>query len=211
MRANAARHPDAHLRTLISHEEVLASKPIASPLKLLDCCPISDGAIALVVSKHKGRGPGIVVRGAGQAHLHQHLSAMESVLECGARQSSTRALKEAGLALSDIDYLGIYDSFTITLVILLEEMGFAARGHAADRVRNGDLRLDGCLPLNTHGGLLSFGHCGVAGGMSHAVEAVRQLSATAGARQVKHATHALVHADGGVMSSHVSLILSREG
>jgi acetyl-CoA C-acetyltransferase len=210
MRAHAALHPDAHLRTPIGIDDVLASKPIASPLKLLDCCPISDGAVALVVSRQKGFGPGIEIRGAGQAHLHQHLSAIDSVLECGAGISLKRALAESGLALGDIDYLGIYDSFTITLVMLLEEMGIAPRGRAAQRVRNGDFRMGGPLPLNTHGGLLSFGHCGVAGGMSHAVEAARQLSGKAGARQVKKATHALVHADGGVMSSHVSLILSRE-
>jgi acetyl-CoA C-acetyltransferase len=209
MRAHAARHPDAHLRTPISLDDVLASKPIATPLKLLDCCPISDGAIALIVSRKHGASPGIVIRGAGQAHLHQHLSALGSVLECGAGQSSRRALRESGLALEDIDYLGIYDSFTITLAMLLEEIGFAPRGKAAQRVRNGDFHYQGSLPLNTHGGLLSFGHCGVAGGMSHVVEAVRQLSQSAGHRQVKKANHALVHADGGVMSSHVSLILSR--
>ncbi len=210
MRAHAAKHPDAHLRTLISLDDVLASKPIASPLKLLDCCPISDGAIALIVSRNKSGSSGIVIRGAGQAHLHQHLSALKSVLECGAGLSSRRALKEAGLAIEDIDYIGIYDSFTITLIMLLEEIGFAPRGGAAQRVRNGDFYRDGSLPLNTHGGLLSFGHCGVAGGMSHAVEAVRQLSQRAEHRQVKNACHALVHADGGVMSSHVSLILSRD-
>jgi acetyl-CoA C-acetyltransferase len=210
MRTHAALHPDAQLRTPISIADVFASKPIAWPLKLLDCCPISDGGVALIVSRGKGGSSGIVVRGAGQAHLHQHLSAMGSVLECGAGLASQRALKESGLTLADIDYLAIYDSFTITLVMLLEEIGFAARGQAARRLRDGDFRFDGPLPLNTHGGLLSFGHCGVAGGMSHAVEAVRQLRQTAGARQVKRARHALVHADGGVMSSHVSLILSRE-
>jgi acetyl-CoA C-acetyltransferase len=122
------------------------------------------------------------------------------VLECGAGISSKRALAESGLALGDIDYLGIYDSSTITLVMLLEEMEIAPRGCAAQRLRNGDFRMDGPLPLNKHGGLLSFGHCGVAGGMGHSVEAVRQLSGKAGVRQVKNATHALVHADGGVMS-----------
>lgn len=211
MRANAARHPDAHLQAPITLQDVLASKPIAAPLKLLDCCPISDGAAALLVSRERGEAPGVSIRGAGQAHLHQHLSAMASVLECGAGAAARRALDDAGLALADIDYLAIYDSFTITLVMLLEEIGFAGRGGAAQRLRDGDFLPGGALPLNTHGGLLSFGHCGVAGGMAHAVEAVRQLQGRAGSRQVPRATNALVHADGGVMSSHVSLILSREG
>lgn len=211
MRAHAAQHPDAQLRTPITRNEVLASKPIAAPLKLLDCCPISDGAMALVVSRDSGAGPRIAIRGAGQAHLHQHLTAMRSVLECGAGEAARRALGEAGLSLADIDHLAIYDSFTITLAMLLEEIGFAARGCAAARARDGDFDRDGALPLNMHGGLLSFGHCGVAGGMAHAVEAVRQLGGRAGDRQVPKATHALVHGDGGVMSSHVSLVLTREG
>jgi acetyl-CoA C-acetyltransferase len=211
MRSHAARHPGAHLRTPITRDEVLASKPIATPLKLLDCCPISDGGAALIVSGTPSRGPRIALRGAGQAHLHQHLTAMASVLDCGAGLASRRAFDDAGLRLADIDLLAIYDSFTVTLAMLLEEIGFAPRGGAGPRARDGDFALGGALPLNTHGGLLSFGHCGVAGGMAHAIEAVRQLGGRAGARQVARATHAFVHADGGVMSSHVSLVLSREG
>jgi acetyl-CoA acetyltransferase len=111
--------------------------------------------------------------------------------------------------LPDIDYLAIYDSFTITLVMLLEEIGFAARGSAATRLRQGDFSAGGALPLNTHGGLLSYGHCGVAGGLAHAVEAWLQLTGQAGARQLrKRPRHAFMHGDGGVMSSHVSLIFS---
>jgi acetyl-CoA C-acetyltransferase len=136
---------------------------------------------------------------------------MASVLDCGAGAAARRAFEAAGLTLADIDHLGIYDSFTITLAMLLEEIGFAARGRAADHVRDGTFHSKGRLPLNTHGGLLSFGHCGVAGGMAHVAEAVRQLSGRAGNRQARSATHAFVHADGGIMSSHVSLILSREG
>jgi acetyl-CoA acetyltransferase len=199
------------LRTPITCDDVLASKPVATPLKLFDCCPISDGASALIVSSEANDRPRILIRGAGQAHQHQHLTAMPSVLDCGAAAAAQRAFDDAGLSIGDIDLLAIYDSFTITLAMLLEEIGFAPRGGAAQRVRNGDFRHDGVLPLNTHGGLLSFGHCGVAGGMAHAVEAVRQLSGRADERQVAKATHAFVHADGGVMSSHVSLILSREG
>jgi hypothetical protein len=154
--------------------DVLASKPIATPLKLLDCCPISDGAMALVVSEpREGEARVSPLAGAGQAHRHQHLSAMADVMQCGAAEAASRAFGEAGLGVAaDIDCLGIYDSFTITLAMLLEEIGFAPRGQAR-RARASTVTSDagGPLPLNTHGGLLSFGHCGVAGGMAHAVEA----------------------------------------
>jgi len=211
MRNNAIRHPDSHLTSPITVADVLASKTIAAPLKLMDCCPISDGAMALVVSADPKVGVRVKMAGAGQAHLHQHLTAMTDVLDTGAARAARQAFKQANLQIADIDYLGIYDSFTITLVMLLEEIGFAPRAGAAERLRQGDFSATGSLPLNTHGGLLSFGHCGVAGGMAHAVEAYRQFNNAAGVRQVKPPKHAYVHADGGVMSSHVSLILSREG
>jgi len=211
MRANAARHPEAHLRTPITHAEVLAAKPIAAPLSLLDCCPISDGAMAFVVSAEPGPHAPVRLAGAGQAHRHQHLTAMADVMRCGASDAAAQAFAEAGLTPTDIDYLGIYDSFTITLVMLLEEIGFAPRAGAAARARAGDFAPTGALPLNTHGGLLSFGHCGVAGGMAHTVEAWRQMTGQAGERQIRTPQRAFIHADGGVMSSHVSLILSTEG
>ena len=210
MRVQAGTHPDAHLRTAITVEEVLASRNIASPLKLLDCCPMSDGAIALMVSGEPGAAPSARIAGAGQAHRHQHLSAIEDTSNYGARDAAARAFGEAGLGPQDIDYLAIYDSFTITLAILLEELGFAPRGGSAVRARAGDFGSAGVLPLNTHGGLLSFGHSGAAGGMAHAVEAFRQLTGRAGDRQIAGRKTAFVHADGGVMSSHVSLILQRE-
>ena len=210
MRRNAAQHPDAHLRTPITLDDVQASKPIAAPLTLLDCCPISDGAMALVVSDAPGADGAVAMVGAGQAHRHQHLTAMADVLQCGAAQAAQQALAEAGWRTTDVDYLGIYDSFTITLVMLLEEIGFAPRAGAAARLRAGDFAPTGVLPLNTHGGLLSFGHCGVAGGMAHTVEAWRQMTGQAGVRQITPPRRAFIHADGGVMSSHVSLLLSRE-
>jgi len=207
MRRHAGTHPGAHLREPIAVAEVLASKVIAAPLKLLDCCPISDGAVALLVSRERGAGIAVRIAGAGQAHLHQHVSSIASVADLGARRAARSALAEARVALADIDYLGIYDSFTITLLILLEEIGIAARGGAAARLRSGDFAAAGRLPLNTHGGLLSYGHCGVAGGMAHIAEAQRQLARKAGARQAGERHCALVHGDGGVLSSHVSLVL----
>ena len=211
MRRHAAAHPGAHLKEAISVADVLASKAIAAPLKLLDCCPISDGAVALVVSRERRGGIGVRIAGAGQAHLHQHVSSIASVSDLGARRAAALAMAEAGIGLADIDYLGIYDSFTITLLILLEEIGLAGRGEAAARLRSGDFAARGKRALNTHGGLLSYGHCGVAGGMAHMAEAQRQLAGKAGPRQAGERHCALVHGDGGVLSSHVSLILQRDG
>jgi acetyl-CoA acetyltransferase len=203
-------HHDAHLLDTITIQDVLTSRPIATPLKLLDCCPISDGATALIVTAEPRGTPRISIAGCGQAHRHQHLSAIPDTENYGARDAAQRAFAESRLMLSDIDYLAIYDSFTITLAILLEELGFAQRGESAQRLRNGDFSAAGRLPLNTHGGLLSFGHSGVAGGMAHILEAWRQLAGCAGARQIAGRTRALVHADGGVLSSHVSVILVRD-
>ena len=209
MRRHAALHPGAQFKAPITVEEVLASRPIAAPLKLLDCCPVSDGACALVVSAAPGE-QRLRIAGAAQAHLHQHVSAAADLADFGLADCAGRAREEAGIGVDDIDLLAIYDSFTITLLILLEETGFAPRGKAAERLRAGVFGRDGLWPLNTHGGLLSFGHSGVAGGLAHIVEAARQLAGNAGARQVRQPETAFLHGDGGVMSSHVSLVLRRE-
>ncbi len=210
MRNHASTHPGAHQRDLINVDAVLNSKAISSPLKLLDCCPISDGAAALVVSLEPTTANALRIRGAGQAHRHQHVSQIKDIHATGAKAAADLAFREAHIDRTQIQYLGIYDSFTITLMMLLEEIGFAAPGEAAIKVRNGDFSAQGALPLNTHGGLLSYGHCGVAGGMAHLVEAVLQLSGDAGARQIAEREWGYVHADGGVMSAHVGMILQRE-
>ncbi|PIK73622.1 thiolase, partial [Methylobacterium frigidaeris] len=125
----------------------------------------------------------------------------------GARDSAGRALAQGGVALADIRYAAIYDSFTITLAILLEEIGLAPRGAAGRLAREGHFSPEGAMPLNTHGGLLSYGHCGVGGAMAHLAETVRQMRGEAGPRQVAEPPLALLHGDGGVLSSHVSLVL----
>jgi acetyl-CoA acetyltransferase len=127
----------------------------------------------------------------------------------GAEIASRRARDAAGVSNADLRYAAVYDSFTITLLMLLEDLGLAARGEAAARARAGDFSLDGALPLNTHGGLLSYGHCGVGGAMAHLVETHLQMTGRAGDRQVRDASLALLHGDGGVLSSHVSMILER--
>lgn len=207
MRANASRTPGAQLRDPITVEDVLASKPIAAPLKLLDCCPVSDGGAAFVVEREDNGSPGIRVIGTAQAHMHQHVSAAASLTEFGAGDCTRRAMGQAGVSLADIRYAGIYDSFTITLAILLEEIGLAPRGGSGRLARDGHFSPNGAMPLNTHGGLLSYGHCGVGGAMAHLVETLRQMLGEAGERQVERPPLALLHGDGGVLSSHVSLVL----
>jgi acetyl-CoA acetyltransferase len=210
MRRNAAGHPGAQLRDPITLEDVLASKPIAPPLKLMDCCPISDGAAAFVVSADRPASNGLRIRGCSQAHTHQHVTGAKDLTAFGAKASSARALEAAGVGIVDIGYAGIYDSFTITLAILLEEIGLSQRGASGSDVAAGRYDANGDLPLNTHGGLLSYGHCGVGGALAHLVEMHRQLTRRAGDRQIRsEPALALMHGDGGIMSSHVSIVVER--
>jgi acetyl-CoA acetyltransferase len=207
MRSHAQTHAGAQFRTPINVDAVLASRPIASPLKLLDCCPVSDGGAAFVISRQPLNERRVRIRGAAQAHTHQHVTAAPSLSEFGAGASSAGALRAASVRLADIDYAAIYDSFTITLAILLEEIGLAPRGQAGKLAASGHFSRDGELPLNTHGGLLSYGHCGVGGAIAHLVEAHLQLTGRAGERQASAPRMALLHGDGGVLSSHVSMVL----
>lgn len=211
-RRHAGFHPGAHFKAPITVEEVSASRFISSPLRLLDCAPNSDGGAAVLVSAFERvpqRGRAIWILGAGQKHTHEHITAAPSLTEFGCRESAGIAFQKAGITPKEIDVAEIYDSFTITLLVELESMGFFPKGEAGPAAVSGELGLDGSLPCNTHGGLLSYGHPGAAGGMFHVVEAVAQLRTEAGGRQVGNAELAFVHGDGGVFSAHCSLVLGR--
>ncbi len=213
MRRHAALHAGAHMRAPITVADVLGSRFIATPLHLLDCCLVSDGACAVLVSAPDAardtRPPGVALVGSGQGHTHEHLSQAPSLTEFGCHDAARRALGEAGVRPTEVDVAEIYDSFTITLLVELESMGFFERGAAGPAAAAGALALGGRLPTNTHGGLLSFGHSGAAGGLAHVVEGVRQLRGEGGARQVADAELAFVHGDGGILSAHCSLVLAR--
>jgi acetyl-CoA acetyltransferase len=202
-------HPGAQFHDAITVADVMASKPVAMPLKLLDCCPVSDGGAAFVVSRERTGDVGVRVLGCAQAHTHQHVTAAPRLSELGAEIAIARAKASSGVAISDVRYAAVYDSFTITLAMLLEDLGLAGRGEAAARVRSGHFGRDGAMPLNTHGGLLSYGHCGVGGAMAHLVETHLQMTERTENRQVRDASIALLHGDGGVLSSHVSMFLER--
>jgi len=209
MRQHARDHEGSQFRAPITEEDVLASRPIATPLKLLDCCAAADGACAVIVSAEKRGALSVRIVGTAQHHNAQHVSAMPDLTNFGARKCTARALEAAGRNLDDVEYAGIYDSFTITLAMLLEEIGIAPRGGAGRMAREGHFGRDGAVPLNLHGGLLSYGHCGVAGAMAHLAEAHLQMTGRAGERQTRNAAVALLHADGGVLSSHVSVVLEQ--
>ncbi len=214
MRNHAALHPNAHKKEPITVEEVLNSKMISSPLHMLDCCLVSDGGGAIIVaSKEVARNlqkRPVKVMGVGQGHTHEHISQAPSLTDFGCKQSSKLAFEQAGVSIGDIDVAEIYDSFTITLLIELESIGFFEKGGAGYHIANGEIGLSGRIPLNTHGGLLSYGHSGAAGGLWHAIEAVKQLRGEAHGRQVPFAKTAFVHGDGGILSAHCSLVLGNE-
>ena len=212
-RRHALAHPQAHMKKPITIDDVMNSRIISSPLRLLDCCLVSDGGAAVVVSAKDAAAdcakPPIAIMGCGQGHTHEHIFAAPSLSDFGCKQSSRAAFAQAGVTTKDIDVAEIYDSFTITLLVELESIGFFARGEAGAAAMAGELSYGGSLPCNTHGGLLSYGHSGAAGGMFHAVEAVRQLRHECGTRQVKDPELAFVHGDGGILSAHCSLVLGR--
>ena len=209
-RRHAMTHPKAHFRNPISVSDVLASRAIARPLKLLDCCPISDGSAALVVSAERLGTSGVRLAGAGQVHPFQHVIAAKSLTSFRSGESSGAALAEAGVVIEDVDIAGIYDSFSVTLMVFIEELGLAPRGEAAAAARAGRFGVDGAVPVNTHGGLMSFGHSGVAGGMAHILEVYRQLAGKAGERQIDGREVGLVHGEGGILSSQISLALLKD-
>ncbi len=213
-RRHASMHPGAQMRQPITVEDVMNSRLIADPLHLLDCSLVSDGGAALVLcSAERARdfpNPPAYVLGFGEGHSHEHLSQAHSFTESAAQESGRQAFAMAGLGPDAVDVAGIYDCFTPVVLIELEDLGFCKRGEAGAFVEAGEIDLGGSLPVNTHGGLLSYAHPGNPGSMFHATEAVRQLRGACEERQVADAEVALVHMQGGILSSHGTLILGTE-
>jgi acetyl-CoA acetyltransferase len=211
IRSHAALNPLAHKREPISVEEVLASRMISSPLRVLDCSLVSDGACAAIVTSAERardlRRKPVRLLGQGYGLSHSYIGECRSMTTTGAVQSGEQAFRSAGLERSDVDVAEIYDCFTITVIVELEDLGFCAKGEGGAFVEGGRIRLGGELPVTTHGGLLSYAHPGLAGGFFHVVEAVRQLRGEARERQVEDAEVALVHGNGGVASIHCTLLL----
>lgn len=206
-RRHAQLHPGAAKTSPLSIDDVLASPMIASPLHLLDCCLVTDfGGAVVLTSQERARTldvPGVAVLGTGEAHDRVGTVDVHDLTSRGARLSGSRAFASSGLTPDDVDVAEVYDSFTITVLHTLEDLGLAQMGRAGALVEDGAFAIGGRLPLNTNGGMLSYR----TGGISHVIEAVDQLRGTAGARQVAGASVALAHGIGGALSSHCTLLL----
>jgi acetyl-CoA C-acetyltransferase len=211
-RYNAQANPDAifHGRP-ITLEEVMASPMIADPLKLLEVVmPCFGGAAVLVASAElarRGRHRSALITGFGEEMTHRSLTSMPDLLDSPISGAAARAFAMAGTAPSAMDTAQIYDCYTITVLRSLEDAGFCRRGEGGAFVREHDFRYDGDFPLNTNGGQLGFGQAGIAGGMTHVIEAVRQIQGRAGERQLRRCDRVFVNGNGGMMSEQVSLIL----
>src|SRR5688572_14699441 len=213
---HAQHNPNAMLRKPVTVEEVLASPMISDPLHRLDCCVVSDGGGALVVVgpevARELKRPAVRVIGSGEAAKHASGGRVDLSFSAAA-WAGRQAFDEAGVKPLDIQYVSIYDSFTITVLMQLEDLGFCEKGQGGRFVADGNLISGvGQLPFNTDGGGLCNNHPGNRGGMTKVIEAVRQLRGEAHpAVQVKDCRLALASGMGGWMGSrHGSGVLILE-
>jgi acetyl-CoA C-acetyltransferase len=215
---HAQHNPNAFIRKVITVDDVLNSRMVSDPLHVQDCCVITDGGGAFVVVS-----PEVAssldrhcVAVLGECEVPKGVSAAPiDLTHTGALWSGPRAMEEAGVTPADIDYVSIYDSFTITVLLTLEDLGFAERGKGGEFVASGALRAPhGALPFNTDGGGLCNNHPGNRGGMTKIIEAVRQLRGEAHAAvQVPDCEIALAHGTGGSIGHRMisaTLVLGRE-
>jgi acetyl-CoA acetyltransferase len=212
-RAWANRNPEAFMRGPLTVQDVLASRMVSSPLSVRDCCLVTDGGAAIVMTRadrarHLPKKP-VYLLGAAAATTHMNIVAMADLTRSAAIDSGRRAFAMAGVAPSDIDVVELYDAFTINTILFLEDLGFCAKGEGGPFVASGAIAPGGTLPVNTNGGGLSCVHPGMYG-MFTLVEGVRQLRGEAGERQIAGAELALCHGNGGVLSSQITNILGTE-
>lgn len=209
----AALNPRARYHDPLTVDDVLDSGMIASPLHKLDCCLVTDGAGAFIVTTAERardlRKPPAYVLGAATAHTHMSISQMPDLTTTPGALSGPAAFGMAGVKPGDVDVLMGYDSFTITQLLHFEDLGFCAKGEGGPFVESTDIGPGGALPTNTNGGGLSYTHPGMYG-MFLVVEAVRQLRGECGARQVPGAQIAVAHGSGMVLSCMSTAVLGTE-
>ena len=215
---HAQHNPNAMLKNVVTVEEVVNSPMISDPLHRLDCCVVSDGGGALIAARpeiaKQLKRPKVKIIGVGEALKHQ-MGGKIDLSYSGARWSGKRAFEEAGVKPTDMKYASIYDSFTITVIMQLEDLGFCKKGEGGKFVADGNLISGvGKLPFNTDGGGLCNNHPANRGGMTKVIEAVRQLRGEAHPKvQVKNCDLALAHGTGGSLGHRhgsSTVIMERE-
>ncbi|MCB2039977.1 MAG: thiolase [Rhodoferax sp.] len=206
----ALRNPAAWEKSPLTVEDVLASRVVSAPLTVRDCCLVTDGGGAIVmVSAERARTlrkPPAFVLGSGETLSHLTISNMPDLTVTGARRSGEAAYRMAGLTPQQIDVVEVYDAFTITTLLFLEDLGFCPKGEGGRFVQDGHIAPGGGLSVNTNGGGLSYCHPGMYG-LFPLIEATRQIRGECGARQVADAHTAIAHGNGGVLSSQSTVIL----
>jgi acetyl-CoA acetyltransferase len=209
----AKLNPKAFMQDDLTVEDVLSSRMVSSPLSVLDCCLVTDGGGAVLVTSAERardlRKPPVYLLGAGEAHWHRNISQMPDLTVSAAADSGPRAYEMARLGPSAVDVAMLYDAFTINTVLFLEDLGFCEKGEGGEFVSGGRISPGGELAVNTNGGGLSYNHPGMYG-LLLLVEAARQVWGECGERQVADTNVALVHGNGGVLSSQVTAMLGSE-
>ncbi|OZI65727.1 thiolase [Bordetella genomosp. 1] len=206
----AQRNPEAQLREPATLDSILSARMVSDPLTVRDCCLVTDGAGAFVLvraerARDLPRKP-VYVLGNATAVWNRQISSMHDLTVTAAAQSGRQAYAMAGVSAADIDVLEVYDAFTINTILFLEDLGFCAKGEGGAFVSGGAIAPGGRLPVNTNGGGLCCVHPGMYG-VFIMIEAVRQLRGECGERQVADAHLALVHGNGGTLSSQSTAIL----
>jgi acetyl-CoA acetyltransferase len=211
-RYNAQRNPKAIFRDKpITVDDVLASRMVADPLKLLEVVMPCFGGGALVVTRSdraaRARHRPVHVGGFGERLTHKSITYAPDLLETPTRVASDRAFRMAGVAREDVDLVAPYDCYTITVLLTVEDAGFCPKGQGGAFLDERSLCFDGDWPLNSHGGQLGMGQAGLAGGLSHITESVLQIQGRGEKRQIAGCDVAYVNGTGGMMAEQVALIL----
>jgi acetyl-CoA acetyltransferase len=209
----ALKNPKAWEKEPLSIEQVLNARMVSYPFTVRDCCLVVDGGGAIIMTsaaraKSLKKKPAYVL-GVGEALSHATISNMPDLTVSAAAESGPRAFGMAGLKPSDVDMLSLYDAFTITPILFLEDLGFCPKGEGGRFVSNGAIAPGGKLPVNTSGGGLSYCHPGMYG-LLVMIEAVRQIRGDCGERQVPDCNVTLAHGNGGVLSSQCTVIFGSE-
>jgi acetyl-CoA acetyltransferase len=211
-RANACAHPGAVFHgTPITVDDVLSSPMIADPIHMLETVMRVHGGAGVLIANadiaRRSRNRPVWITGFGEHIAFKTPTYADDLLCTPIARAAEKAFTMAGLSRSDVDIASIYDCYTITVLISLEDAGFCAKGQGMSWVTGHDLTYRGDFPLNTAGGQLSFGQAGMAGGMHHVVDAARQIMGRAGDAQVRDCHTAFVTGNGGIMSEQVALLM----